>query len=375
MKKFIVIASALLLGLAAFAQESNKDANGNTQFGPYETNKFWDNWFVEVGAGLNYGFDPIKSLGKVGKGLNVQAAAGKWFDPCFGARVGYEGLKTAGGKKFNYIHADFLWNVSNQFGGYKETRLANIVPYITTGYAFGDAKSFGIGAGIEVPIRITGAFNIVPKIEGVVVNADIIGKYNAGAALNASAAIALRYNIGKNNWTRKSTTVAASAAALAASEAAQNALRASNEKLAAETAAAKAAEKNLASENASLKKALADAEKDNKAIAINLAENPIYAYFEIGKTTLSEKELAHLDYQVKTALAQNKDQKLSICGSADAKTGTKKRNEYLSKKRGEYLFNLLTEKYGLNADNFTVTSKVGDYLPQTALNRAAIISK
>ena len=35
MKKFFVIVAALLVGASAFAQESNLDANGNIQYGPY----------------------------------------------------------------------------------------------------------------------------------------------------------------------------------------------------------------------------------------------------------------------------------------------------------------------------------------------------
>ena len=49
MKKLIVFAAALLVSIAAFAQETNKDANGNKQFGPYETNKFADNWVIGLG--------------------------------------------------------------------------------------------------------------------------------------------------------------------------------------------------------------------------------------------------------------------------------------------------------------------------------------
>ena len=62
-----------------------------------------------------------------------------------------------------------------------------------------------------------------------------------------------------------------------------------------------------------------------------------------------------------------------ITGSADKKTGTSRRNQYLCEKRAEYLKNLLSEKYGIDASDFKVNTNIateGD----AALGRAVIIS-
>lgn len=397
MKKIFVIA-ALLISAACFAQETNRDANGNKQFGPYETNKFFDNWFLQVAGGLNHDQDYVINLlkgedgFKYGMGLNVKANLGKWFDPCWGARIGWTGLvngelvegsgaefATPGnGATFNYIHADGLVNISNLFGGYKETRCISFVPYFTAGYAFQnkmfgvDERGFAAGLGLEIPIRLGGVVSIVPAVEYICTRAQVFNGQDFGGV--QSATLGLNFNLGKNNWTRKSTTLAAAGAALAAAEAAANALKAQNEKLAADAAAAEAAKNALANENDALRKELEALRNAPKTAGVDLAENPIVAYFEIGKATLSEKELAHFDYQVKTALAQNAGQKLTITGKADAKTGSKSLNEKLSKKRADYIFNLLTDKYGLNADDFTVTNEVvaGS---KSAMDRAGVISK
>lgn len=398
MKKFFVIA-ALLISAVSFAQETNRDANGNKQFGPYETNKFFDNWFIQVAGGANLDQDYVTNLIKGedgymhGLGLNVKANLGKWFDPCYGARIGWTGLvngklvegaisefaTTADkGHQYNYVHADGLVNFSNLFGGYKETRCISFVGYLTAGYAFQnkifgvDERSFAAGLGLEMPIRLGGVVSIVPAVEWVGMRAKVFNGSEFGAV--ASATLGLNFNLGKNNWTRKATTLAAAGAALAAAEAAANALRAQNEKLAADAAAAEAAKNALAKENEALRKELEALRNAPKCAGVDLAENPVIAYFEIGKTVLSAKELAHFDYQVKTALAQNAGQKLVITGKADAKTGYKSLNEKLSKKRAEYIFNLLTDKYGLNANDFTVTNEVvaGS---RSAFDRAGVISK
>lgn len=397
MKKIFVIA-ALLISAACFAQETNRDANGNKQFGPYETNKFFDNWFLQVAGGVNHNQDNYTALFKGedgfehGLGLNVKANLGKWFDPCYGARIGWTGLSngvlvegtgaefaTPGkGYAYNYIHADGLVNLSNLFGGYKETRCISFVGYLTAGAAFQNKmfnvpeRSFAAGVGLEMPIRLGGVVSIVPAFEWLGMQGDVFGGKHFGGV--TSATLGLNFNLGKNNWTRKATTLAAAGAALAAAEAAANALRAQNEKLAADAAAANAAKNALANENEALRKELEALRNAPKTAAVDLGENPIVAYFEIGKAVLSEKELAHFDYQVKTALAQNAGQKLVVTGKADGKTGYKSLNEKLSKKRADYIFNLLTGKYGLDANNFTVTNEVvaGS---RSALDRAGVISK
>ena len=101
---------------------------------------------------------------------------------------------------------------------------------------------------------------------------------------------------------------------------------------------------------------------------------PAAFYFEIGQTTLSAKELAHLDFYLSNVLPHVKNGKATvITGSADKKTGTTKRNQYLSQKRAEYMKNLLVEKYGISTDNCQFRSSIateGD----AALGRAVIIS-
>ena len=381
MKKFFVIVAALLVGASAFAQESNVDANGNIQYGPYETNGFWDNWFVSVGGGIDVNMDGLlagKPLNYVSPTLAVNV--GKWIEPCFGVRLGYNGLKLKSSKTNksianHMIHTDFLWNISNQFWGYKQDRVYNCIPYIHAGVAFGEpGKELEYGAGLLNNFRLSDKFIIFVDLQGCGFKGEQVDGSGFCPVLYAS--LGLTYNIGKSTWTRKASTVGAAAAVLAASEAAANALKAQNEKLANDAAAAAAEGDALAKENQSLKDALAQAENDANAIKVDLAENPICAYFEIGKTTLSTKEQAHLDYQIKTILAGQKDAKLTVMGSADKQTGSKKRNQYLAKKRAEYLSNLLVDKYGMSADNFTVVSDGAQEIFSTPeLNRVALIKK
>lgn len=398
--KALFVAIAVLLCGSAFAQESNRDANGNIQYGPYQTNKFFDNWFISVGGGVNCGIDGVvtaikaKDLKKINYGFGIEAEAniGKWITPNYGVRFGWQGLNTAVDKKFhskisegkqiNYVHADGLWNISNQFGGYKETRAINIVPYLHMGamiekggkdfYGSVDKSGFAAGLGIMFPIRLGGVVSIVPDIRTTFARDGHISCVGSGLAANTSATLGLNFNLGKNNWTRLSTTLASSAAALAAAEAAKNALQAEKDRLANALNAANADKDALNKEIARLKGLKPEVIREggldlNKAMAV---------YFEKGKATLSAKELEHLEFYTKNVIANNDKIKFTVIGSADSKTGTKAGNAKLSQRRAEYIYNLLTGKYGISADNFTVKSLGGvanNANPE--LDRAVVIEK
>ena len=175
-------AVALTASPALNAQENgNRDMDGKIVRGPYETNRFGDNWFIGVGGGinifLNEGYDIRISP-------SIDANFGKWFTPSVGMRLGYQGF-TSGAwsnepgilgstldtdknqylQKFGYmyIHGDFLWNISNAFSGYKETRFWNFVPYIHSGFfrSYGldgtdfYENEFAMGAGLLHNLRLS----------------------------------------------------------------------------------------------------------------------------------------------------------------------------------------------------------------------------
>ena len=393
-KSLLLVAAAFAISVAASAQETNKDENGKRIYGPYETNAFGDNWFINANIGLNIsmdgGFANLTRVGALnyGAGLTVDLAAGKWFTPCFGARLGWAGWGTGnvGGNSkfggfpgvwgFNYVHADVLWNISHQFAGYKELRRANVVPYFTSGMVFGRKlgtndrirMGLGIGAGVMVQIRCSDLISFVPDVRFIGFNGEIADV--KGIAGQFSATVGVQFNLPRSNWTRKATTVAAYTAAVADAEAARDAAKVSEQKAVAAKEAADAKADKLAKENEELRKKLAEV----KAIrVVDLGENPVAAYFEIGQTKLSDKEMAHLKYNVKTAIAGNQDVKLILTGSADKFGGSNKRNRQLAQKRADYVINLLVKEFGLSVDNFEVVTTVVD--GTSPLSRAVIISK
>ncbi len=345
------------------AQENgNRDENGKVVRGPYLTNKFGDNWFVNLGGGINLGYD--NSDWAVGGALNVNA--GKWITPAVGARVGYNGITGMDGL-FSYIHADALWNISNAIGGYKETRLWDFVPYLHAGLIIDKpiaGKEWAAGAGLLNIIRLSDRIDLTLDVRG-----NTYKRYSRAGYI--SAAVGFSVNLGKTNFVRAANWHnPEDVAALDAAAASAAALAAANAALEAEKAELQKANDELTGKNSDLEKALAEAEANSGLKDVE----PAAFYFEIGKTTLAAKELAHLDFYLKNVLPFVKGKTVTvITGSADKKTGTAKRNNYLCQKRAEYLQNLMVEKYGIDASAFEVRTLIateGD----ASLGRAVVVS-
>ena len=384
MKKILVVAAALLVSFASFAYEDNRDAQGNIQKGPYETNEFFDNFFVGAGLGVNVAMDNFSGIIKKGVDLETGFAfpaldlyIGKWLEPCYGVRFGWQGLADNiydTDFNFNYFHFDFLWNINNFFWGYKEDRFYSAIPYLHGGFAktkYG--KGMAGGFGLLNNFRLTEPLALTLDLRATGANTDLI-PVQTGNYVQTTATLGIVWTFGKKNWTRKSTSAAEAAAAVAAAEAAAAAAEAAKQKAEANEKALADQNKALADENQALKDQLGKG--GNGAAFDELLSKPMIVYFEIGQATLSNKEKAHLDYVVKNIVSKGEGVKFTVSGNADSKTGTKARNAQLAQQRADYLFKLLTGEYGLSADQFEVKSNGGnDIFSKAELNRAVIIEK
>ena len=390
----LVALSAVFSSPASAQENGNKDENGKVVRGAYLTNRFIDNWFVGVGGGVNLPFHEGHQTA-VSPALDVNL--GKWVTPCVGIRLGYSGLtgsiwsptesrlatefnadKNLYKNKYNftYVHADVLWNISHAIGGYKETRLWNFIPYFHAGWLHTNSSTvdnftdseFALGFGLLNSIRVHERIDITLDLRSLFAR----GSYHAGGigvTTNLSAALGLSVNLFRTNWTRVANWHnPEDTDKIAAAEAAAAALTAANAALAADKAKLTKENEELNAEVVELRK------RPTEAKAALEDVGPASVYFEIGQTTLSQKELQHLDFYLKNVLPNVGDKKVAVLtGSADSATGTARRNKYLSQKRVDYVLNLLSQKYGIEADRFQVRTQVAKE-GTAALNRAVIIS-
>ena len=383
-----LVAVAMTASPALKAQENgNRDENGKVVRGPYETNRFGDNWFIGVGGGinifLNEGFDIAISP-------SIDANFGKWFTPSVGMRAGYQGFSTqvmAGddARKFGYMyfHGDFLWNMSNALSGYKEPRFWILVPYAHAGYF----RTYGLngsnfidneiaaGAGLLHNLRLIDRLDLIIDMRATIVNGRAIG--SDGVSLLPSVTAGLAVDLGFPNFVRTSTIVGAlelaNAEKTAILEAAVLALETANLALEEENINLDKANTALSKENAALKKRPAG--MDLETFFENMG--PATVYFEIGQTVLNDKEMEHLDFIAKnlvTSADKNTKIYLSLLGTADGNTGTARRNQHLSEARAKYVYDILTTKYNISKERLIIKSEVVKKAAKPALNRAVVIS-
>ncbi|MBS7317352.1 MAG: OmpA family protein [Bacteroidales bacterium] len=366
MKAFKTLAGALAVaGLLSFsfsasAQENaNRDENGKVVRGAYETNRFGDNWFIGAGAGANAVINGNTEFGF--GGVAVDGFVGKWFTPSVGARVAYRGLQNAayaetGSSRFgddrftqHFYHADLLWNISNAFSGYKETRFWDLIPYAQFGLI--DLRQsgshvdyeFGAGAGLINDFRLGNRVDLYLDLSAVLAADKMLGVPNDGnKCLLPSVTAGVIVNLGRTNFSRHSS-VTPVVVPVPFTVDQYNALK---DRVAA-----------LEKENASLKdeiERLKNQKPETVYVQCEAVESASYTFFDIDSYTISDREKLHLDFYADAVASKlGDDQSLVITGSADSATGTAAVNERIAQRRAQAVKDYLVKK-GVPAEKMEI---------------------
>ena len=380
----MTVAMLAVSAVVSAQEKSNKDAEGRTVRGPYETNASGSNWFIGVAGGINTVATfklPAGMTNKAGVGGAVELTVGKWVTPCVGLRLGYQGIGLNGKlinagvsesykRPYHYAHAEVLWNVSNAIGGYRDDRFWNFSPYLTTGYVYSKASNYVLGVGLLNSLRLTDRLDLTIDLRGVTSKAQMLG-LPSGRNLVFSALVGLSVDLGKNKWKRVTQIpegYAPYSTAMVDELKSKNAQYAKeNDQLGREVASLKKENGALRSENDALKKAV----KTPKKLTVTSGA----VFFKIGETTLSSADLYQLDFYVKNVIEQDPEAKFLLTGYADKNTGGKKRNQYLSEKRVEYVSNLLRTKYNVDANRIIVKAVGSEaaFSDKVELNRCVVL--
>lgn len=369
---------ALAASGTAWAQEAQTVQNGDfTETVEYstdkfkvETNRFWSNWFISAGGGVNLYFGDHDKQVKFGKRLApaVDVAIGKWFTPGIGVRFAYSGLSVKGAtqtgihstgeevpgkggygywltkQKFNYFnfHLDAMFNVSNLFFGYNPNRVYSLSPYVGLGVMKTNdtpkATEIAGHFGLLNSFRLCDALDLNLDIRGTLVSDAFDGEaYGRGGEGMLSATVGLTYKFKKRGWDKAKTVVRIDNRAI-------NALR---QQLA-----------DAEAENDRLKRALAEGNRQKaKEIVTKASANLVT--FPIGKATLSNEARANLSLLAEAIKAGDGNVVYTITGYADAGTGSKRINERLSKRRAEAVRDCLVKEFGVSESQLRVDYKGG----------------
>ena len=393
-KSFLFTACTVLLltGAVAGAQENgNRYSDGKIRRGPYLTNTGADNWFIGLGAGVNAMYD---NLLVNGFDLAVDANFGKWFTPAVGFRVGYHGMKDVaadpegwftGTDPFNlhYAHIDAMWNVFTTLGGYKESRVLNPILYVRSAAMFTSEvgspfirHEFGLGGGLLNEFRLGKHVGFAIDIAAIA-SRELEWRDHGRFSVFPSATAGLVFHLGKSGFVRHASAIPAIDVpdpAVIASLREQ--LDKANEDLARANNTA-ASVSSMLSRYTGLKDGKIYEYKGGvfteTSVQVVEVENqpfvPEILYFDLGKATLTGRELARLEYYAENTF--NKTQKLLVTGCADLGTGTKEANERLSKQRAEYVKGVLVNQFGFPAGNIETKA---DVMPGDAPIKGRIVT-
>ena len=412
--------AALLFGAAvtATAQEKNVAVESKTEQTVdeqvaskrrYQVGSFRDNWIIGIAGGVNLYMGEhdrqMKFNHRLAPAMDIYV--GKWFTPSLGFRVAYSGgqgfgatnvdtgfinstgtpytgvdeHKTLYWQEFHMwnIHADFMLNLMNLIGGYKE-RVYNISPYFGIGYArayalkgnenrFCNNRLAGL-VGLYNTFNICPALDITVDLRGVLVPQDFegeLGKRPEGGETYESegyltASVGLAYKFKPRGWQQaKNKVITNTVTNTVVDDAALNKALADNE---------------------DLKKALEEAKNDVKTeittqIVESLLSPELFITFERNKSDLSGEAKVSLMNLAKLLNATDKSIVYNIVGYADNKTGTVERNLELSQERAQNVYDFLVKEQGVDPEHLTMDAKGGVdnmFYDDNTLSRAVILT-
>lgn len=358
-----------LFAMSSYAQDETViEIQGEK--GPYVTNGFWDNWFFSAGGGAQIYFGKSDTYGNFGDRVApaLDISLGKWITPAVGVRLQYSGLKAKGWtkgelpysygtadshgyykEKFNTMNlrGDFLWNISNAIGGERTDRFWNFVPFVGAGWA----RSTGNGSsrdelaatvGLLHNLRLSDALDLNIEMKSTFVNQRFA--YTQGdKGLNALGAVTvgLTYKFMDRGFQRASDLIVV-----------EDNTQYEEQISILQGMLAKAEQKRqqLMQQLNEQQIALNEERSEEQPMVVfpNLA-----IFFEIGKADITKKDMVNIGY-IAEMLKKFPDKRYVLFASADKQTGTPEFNMQLSQKRGEAVYNVLVEQFGVNPDQLRI---------------------
>ena len=376
-KKIFLTALCAVAISPAFAQTSNVEEKVEYSADKYkvETNRFWNNWFISLGAGGQVYFgDHDKQIDlkkRIAPALDV--AVGKWFTPGIGIRFMYSGLKSKGatqdvistpahstgenvpGKggpgehlryskyKMGNLHADVMFNVLNLFGGYNENRKWDLSPYAGLGWArvydSPSAKEVSANIGVLTSWHFCKSLALNLDVRGMFVNDRFDGEDGGRSGEgNLSATLGLSYKFKQRGWNRSKTVYRYD----------YGDLESMRQKL-----------NDMSAENERLKQAIADGDRQRAQTHARKIASANLVTFKINKSSLSNEARVNLGMMAEIIKSGDPDAVYVVTGYADAGTGSKKGNERLSKERAESVYNCLVKEFGVSEKQLRIDYKGG----------------
>ncbi len=397
MKKRSLITTAFLMAVSGLFAQTANETTLSDRYGrepnKYQvlTNSFWSNWFVSAGGGaLIYFGDNNKQMDfkdRLSPALDI--AFGKWFTPSIGVRIVYSGLQIKGltqngshstgsiytnahdgsnnlyKQKFDFynVHGDVLFNLMNLIGGYNVKRFYSLSPYIGVGWGrvwqSPQRRQPTLNLGLYNAFRLASCLDLNLDIHSMLVKDDFDGEVGERQEEGAlSATIGLTFKFPQRDWKRGISTnsnLKYTEQDMMDIREKLNAMMLENQKLSAATPPS--------------------TENIRVDTVTETTVSPVIVTFRIGKAVLRPDMRVNLGFFAQQLKDTKCESAFVITGYADNKTGSKRGNEILSRKRAEAVYNCLTKEFGIPDSQLKIDYKGGVdnmYYNNPALSRATI---
>lgn len=372
----------LCMVLVAAASVATAQRDGDSlHWQGFETNRFWDNWEISAGGGNTFlqvsqkwGSDPGKFIDR--NGWNANIGFTKWIVPVVGMRLqldagefrnySFDQPRYGSGAfrtPYMFVHGDILVNMSNWIGGYKPDRFYTAITYAGFGYtAMSWTKKsagsyngeYAFSSGMINKFRLSPQWDLELDLRSwLFAEKSLPEQIQSGGRYTfaTSISIGVAYRFKQRGW-RPAYSQLDVDGYIAAIVGLEERLIAGNEQLS--TANKEIA--TLRGENESLAADLERVKKSKTSQEVIAVVPECVAFFAIGEATITDYGRATLE----TYVEQVRDTKgaITVVGYADKETGSKQRNEQLSKERAE---NVATWLMSAGIDKGRITTKwVGD---------------
>ena len=374
-----ILLLALLSGLvfSAGAQEFKPQVGFSNEAGyktNFKKNKARDNWFISVAGGASILMGDQNSEADFKSRLNFapQLSFGKWFNPYLAFRTqfnggilhGFEGANAVAMQHNKYIaaHVDLLWDVTNFWAPYSESKVFRLIPWVGFGYAqrFKTTESVErartesptLNAGILTAFRLSKRVDLNVEIQGSLLNEQfnrVDMNHLTDGILQMSAG--LTFKLGKTDF---EVMTPMDYALLNDLNNQINALRAENEELSKRPVSCP------------------DCPEPAATVVNNYVDNVVY--FRLNSAKIDRNQRVSI-YNTAEFMKKN-NAPIKLIGYADKNTGSSSYNKTLSEKRARAVAKELIEKYGISSDQISIEWRGSDEQPysENSWNRVVIMS-
>lgn len=347
-----------------------------------------DNWFIQMGAGINMPFVENYIGGEKGNrkiSLAMNVGVGRWFSPYMGFRFSALGgaLKWENGShskaKYANLNLDFMWDMLNSVHGVNSKRVFSINPFVGLGGTYtwdmksaalnirgNDGKirnnswSMPVSAGIQFRFRPSQYVDIFMEARGQFYGDDFNGTAGGKSIdMNFSAVGGLSFNIGGVNYDE--TDPCAYLGYMGKLNDQVNHLRYELSKANNELAAAKA------------QLPCPEPIVEVSEVEVIETEMPLATVrFTLNSAKISNEQMVNV-YNIAQWLDATPDATITICGYADDQTGSPEYNMKLSERRAKAVCDALVNHYGVDASRLTVKAYGSDTQPYETNNWNRIV--